>query len=219
MSRFLRRLKKKRRPFIAVITVLFVVLVCFLGVFYKNLWLFVIAALIIGALVIINLDRRVTSILNQQYRVFDMKSLTRNVDCLIIGDMIDPSFCIKKGESFVQIAAPKRGFLSDYELLRHTHSILKADGGRVCIVYRANCVDKGLYLFDYPIFHITTINRYHLTNKIKSIKHPMFHHPICSIIMACDIRAKKGIVRSASNKEIVDFCYNRGYEIEFIEIN
>ena len=77
---------------------------------------------VITSLAVIN--RLAFSRNNIQIQPFGAYSEIRNVDVLIIGDMINPCIVVKDGQSYVQIKAPFRNLESCYELVRHTHSIL-----------------------------------------------------------------------------------------------
>lgn len=218
MSRILEIIRSKKFVLIGVGLILLSIILAFAT---NNFWFlfFSVFGIVICCLFVASLiDNKVSNIIKEQCKIFGASSKVRNVDCLIIGDMIDASSCVNKDETFIQISDANRGFLSDYEIIRHTHSILKDEGGIIYIPYKKKNINNDFIFFDYPFFHTITLNKYDLKNKVKELKHPFFYHPVLSLKKLFGRKNKKGVFRILVDKRIDEFCAERGYVVKYIEI-
>ncbi len=145
---------------------------------------------------------------------FSANSMIRNIDYLIIGDMCNPSGFLPEGSNYIQLCRPNRGLVASYQILRHTHSILKEEGGVVVFVIKPNQLTGETYsIFDLPFFHKTTIRELNLENKVHATRWPLAFEPINSIkfLMNRMNDVKKDV--SCTNEEIIAFCRDRGIEL------
>lgn len=145
---------------------------------------------------------------------FGTFSNIRNVDYLIIGDFCNAEDYVPKGSSFVQVAAPGRGLNSSYQILRHTHSILKENGGNVVIVLGKS--KKEFTIFDMPFLHPITIKKYHLELLKMKSKLTFIFAPLDSVRFLLGSVSKYSLVQSA-DAELASFCAERGYSLTCIE--
>ena len=207
MSGILKKLKNKKKFACAVVlAALEAVLIVF-------------RLYILGILLpcVLLLNWLVKNKLEKQRRPFYPHSLIRNVDYLIIGDMCDASEIVPEGSTYVQIAAPGRGLAASYEILRHTFSILKENGGNAVIVVKRRNSEKEKYsLFDVGFFHTVTINKLGLEDKIMMSKLPFVFSPIKSLVFLLGIRKVKNI-KDYHNEEIERFCAEREIGIRILE--
>ena len=217
MSWFLNRIRSKKIFFIAVCFIIFGVILCWMTKSFWFLFLPILGVVLLTVFIFIYCNSKVINIIKCQYKDFSSTSKVRNIDCMVIGDMINPFFLVKEGVSFIQIYAPGRGFLSDYEIIRHTHSILK-DGGVIYIPYKMKYTNNGLSIFDYPILHPITIEKYKIGQKNKQSKYPIIYHLISSIKILFQIQAKRGFLRENIDERIDKFCSERGYKVIYVEI-
>ena len=216
MSRFLKKCIKNLRLFLYAGVFLAAAGVA-LSIAYANLYFLLISGLGIVLIAAALINKQAVAKLKNQYAVFSPQSSTRNVDCLLVGDMVLADRFTESGTSVVQLAAPGRGFFSDYELIRHAHSILK-DGGSIIVAYYAKNADKGLSIFDYPIFHQITFEKYHCTDKKKRMQFPLLFAPVRTLRFLYGPSAKDGTLKYREFPAIDSFCEERGYNVTYIEL-
>lgn len=145
---------------------------------------------------------------------FGANSPVRNVEYLIIGDMFDGACAIGENATYVQISAPGRGEAACYEIVRHTHSILK-EGGTVCICMDHRHIHDPIGIFDIRFFHPVTINRLHLRGKQKCARLPVLFAPIRSFRILIGRLSKKYTPSEYRSAEIETFCLERGYNVQY----
>ncbi len=160
----------------------------------------------------------ITEYLHHKYRklvsVFGAQSNIRNIDYLVISDMCNVEDFIPAQSTYIQIAVPGRGENSAFEILKHTHSILKENGTVVIAVNKRN---KRFSIFDVPFLHRITIKKYRLERLCMMYKNPLFFAPIASLkILFGGGRSAYNIERNIDNK-VGSFCHERGYELIYLE--
>ena len=168
-------------------------------------------------LIIIFINSKAVNRSFAQYAPFESTSHVRNVDYLIIGEMSDNVLkmeCIE--DSFVQIKAPCRGMKACYELLRHTHSILR-DGGNVIICLDSKHINKTFTVFDLVFFHPITINRYNLNRLNRWKMCPFYRMPFTTILYLINYSSNNFKVSNYHYDEIDEFCSERGYSVKYYE--
>ncbi len=163
-------------------------------------------------------NKKIKCITNKQIDYFSNNSLVRNVDYLIISDMFDPNVTVSDGKSFVQIYAPKKSIKGCYEILRHTHSILRDDGNGCVVIALRKKYYKGQYsLFDTFFFHPVTISKMGLESLRKKANNPFRYAPISSLIMAFGKLSNHYRLIQNQSDDIVQFCNERHYQIKWYE--
>lgn len=178
MSRILKKLKQPKQFFL--LSFIAIEFICFLLGFY-------IACVIIFVFCIMNLI--IVSKMRKECAPFNAMSKIRNVDYLVIGDQCKIKEIVPIGKTYVQIAAPGRSFTSSFEILRHTFSILKDNGGVVVIVGKKKSKEKYT-IFDLPYFHQVTLKRLGLQRKRILTYIPIIISPIKSIKILFSFKAK-----------------------------
>lgn len=155
---------------------------------------------------------RVKKTIDKQVTPFDTYSEIRNVDYLIIGDMYKLPQNIKSAD-YVHIFAPNRTLYACFEILKHTHSILKK-GGKVIFAIKKNNVDKKEYsLFDIPFFHYITIRLQNLEILKRKYSRPVINAFFESLLICANIFSKGYKIEKAP-EDVALFCNERGYGIE-----
>lgn len=123
---------------------------------------------------------------------FSPSCKTRNIDCLVIGDMCRPDEIVSEGKSYLCISAPGRSLKSSFEILRHTFSILREDAGETIITVRKENIEKGFHLFDMAFLGMSPISvkRLHLEGLKKKEILPLLFAPAASIqiLLGCNRR-------------------------------
>ncbi len=203
-----------KKELICLMAVLSVSTMC-IFLFPKLMWLFIIAIILLVVEYILN--RYVLRNLQLQKTPFQINSNVRNVDFLIIGDMIDSSMVIPQGKSFVQIKAPNRTLYGAFEILKHTSSILDEDNGNVVIAIK-NVKPKNYFLiFDIPFFYNLTIKKYDIEKFAKLSRVPFLVKPLSSIKLLLNICNKKWEAKSCPDTDVVGFCDERSIHLMYYE--
>lgn len=141
--------------------------------------LFITAIIYVSYFFIMVLNEIVRIKMNKTRELFDIFSSVRNIDYLIIGDFCVARDYVPNKSSYVQIFAPGRGYNSAYQILRHTHSILKEEKGVVIMTIGES--KKDFTIFDVPFLCSLTIKKYNLEDLCKKSKFPVIFAPINSI--------------------------------------
>lgn len=207
MSGFLKKVKHKK----LLLTGTGLILV--IGILLWRGWY--VAAALFCMIAVLNLT--VLRKINRQKEPFYSRSMIRNVDYLLIGDMCPAEKLIPAGSSYVQISAPGRNLNSAYEILRHTFSILPEQGGKVILAIRAGNVGKQRYsLFDVPFFNPVTQERLRLNNRAWQSKLPILFAPLRSIQL---LFGNGGTYHSAHcpRKDVQNFCMERDLQMIYVE--
>ena len=163
------------------------------------------------------INRNIRKQIAKSNSAFNSMSPIRNIDRLIIGDMMKLPNELKVG-SFLQIEAPNRSLLSSYEILRHTHSILKDDGeAEVILVVKRSNMSKGKYtIFDIPFFHYITIRQKKLEKLQRNMYYPLLYDPLNSLCYWLKIRTKGYTeVDNTIDDNISKFCTERNFKVRF----
>ncbi len=204
-------LKHKRR-FIASLALL--IFVAAFTAIYVNLQLNYIGLLVIYVILIalILLNEATRKKLQSFHKPFDTFSEIRNVDYLIIGDQCDPQEFVPEDKTYVQIAAPDRGIRSAYQILRHTHSILKEEGGAVIMTCGKS--KKEFSIFDIPFLHPVTIKKYHLENLKMKSNLPILFAPIASLKFLIGGTQHTYTAMRDVDEELITFCEERNYSLK-----
>lgn len=160
--------------------------------------------------IIFMLNRRIKSRLGKQVAPFSSRSMIRNVDFLIIGDLCDPSIFLPKKSTYINIGRPNRGLIVSYQILRHTHSILN-EGGEVVFVIKSNYLKSEVFsVFDIPFLHYTTIKELGLRKIVRRNRWPLIFEPIISVKFTMN-RSYRDIFKciDCPDEEINVFCRDR----------
>ena len=149
--------------------------------------------------------------------LFDSNSNIRNIDCLIIGDMLNIKDYIQEGKSYVGIFQPNITLISAYEILRHTFSILDENNAKVIIAVKEKNENINKYsIFDCYYFTNITVKRLglKLINKIKCF--PVLFAPLKSIVFILGFGTNDWINCKCPNKKIEDFCTERNISLTYL---
>lgn len=157
--------------------------------------------------------------MNQQKALFGTYSKIRNADFLVIGDIPHKTAQrISERGKTVTIYLPGCTLAGAYEVLRHTFSILKENGGRVVLVVRKKNIEKtGYSPFEISFFHPVTINRLELKNVKFMRRFPIVFAPVKSMMFLSGIKEAKS-VSEFCDKEISAFCSERGLEGKILKV-
>jgi hypothetical protein len=167
------------------------------------------------ALVEIILNDKVKKIMFKQYEPFTAKSKIRNVDCLIIGEICNPQKVMPAHcNNYVQIKIPDSSLFSCFEILKHTSSIIREQGGRVIFVVNERKKFETFNVFDTYFFHKITINKYGLSSLKKKARLPFLFSPIKSFKLLFASKNKKLRLMECLDEEIAVFCEERAYILE-----
>ena len=199
---------------IAGITAMTLLVGC-LFLFPQLLPFVIMVVVLLGILFMLN--RLALKNLNCQKDPFKIGGNVRNVDYLIIGDMINPATVVPANKTYVQIKAPSRSLLASFEILRHTSSILDEDNGNVVICTAKKNRGKGTYsIFDTPFFYYLTIKKKGLETLNKLARFPVLIKPFSTIQLVLDLN-KKWKEAACPNNEIVVFCSKRNFNLSYYE--
>lgn len=169
--------------------------------------------IIVVMFLIRHINRKVVEITQKQTEIFFPDGKVRNVDCLIIGDMMK----VAPREGLLQLSAPDRTLLGAYEILRHTHSILRDDKTvTVIIAVKKRLKSISKYgIFDTLFFHWLILEEkklYRLRNKAKS---PFIYAPLKTLQIYFQRYSAKYEECEVLDDKIYEFCQERGYKIRF----
>jgi hypothetical protein len=168
-------------------------------------------------IIIVMLNRRIKSRLRKQIAPFYSRSMIRNVDYLIIGDICDPSTFLPEKSTYIYIGRPNRGFVVSYQILRHTHSILKDKGGEVVFVIKSNCLKSEEFsVFDIPFLHNTTIKELGLEKIVRRNRWPLIFEPIISVKFIMNRNCSIFKCIDCPDEEIITFCRDRNFTFRLI---
>lgn len=208
MSRILINVLRKVKKYISVFIALSGLLCVCLG------WFFNVMILCTGGgiLLLAVLNEAVSQKMRRQKAPFDTRSRVRNVDHLVIGDLFPAPAHIPAETTYVQISAPDRSLAASYEILRHTSSILREQGGTVILATQDKNVDKYRFsLFDVPFFTGFTLDRLHLKRFAWEVCLPIIFEPFRSIRFLLDKGRSDWTTAECPMKEICTFCAERGF--------
>lgn len=182
----------------------------------KQCYITLVIVLVIGVL-LYKINKKVRLIIEGEVEIFRYTGKIRNIDCLVIGDMYQLPDEWIRDKRIVQLAAPNRSLAASYEILRHTHSILRDDGkAEVIIAVKEKNIDKEKFnLFDIPFFHYISIELKKLNNLKRKENYPLLFEPINTIILLFNIKSKKFQKKENLSDEVTDFCLKRGYTVEY----
>jgi len=149
MSGILERImRRKKKVAVLLYTILVMFITAAVGI-YLHLNPVYYAIVYILIILIALLDYAVRNKMRTMSAPFDIFSNVRNVDYLVIGDFCRAEDYVPKGKTYVQIAAPGRSLNSSFQILRHTHSILKENGNVIIPIGNSK---KDFMIFDMPFF-------------------------------------------------------------------
>lgn len=213
MSRIIKKIIKFLMLNINIVLILSI-LVAIVFLLNQNIYgfgiMWVTVIIIIYLKVCIDIFRK----LNKSVHIFAAGSKIRNVDYLVIGDMVDTSDLYSNGKTVVELCVPNRNLMASYELLRHTYSILK-ENGTVIIACQDRNISKQKYTFyDIAYFHPVTLKRLGLvSNSYKKILSLLFKPGL--VIQLWLNRRMKYEKKICENEAIIKFCESRGLELEY----
>ena len=206
MSRLLGVLNMSRKKFAVGVVCLATLLLCVYSPAMLVVWAIAVLMMWIN-LCAFRINRK-------QAAPFDAKSDVRNVDMLIIGDMVNPEAV--QAKRYVQICAPGRGLRACYEILRHTHSILDDESGKSCVVIavKKSCMNRESFsVFDMPFFHTITVKKYGLDKLRRLQKLPIIAEPLESLRLLLGVKSRNYHEDYNLPQEISAFCDERGYRL------
>ncbi len=210
MSGVLKRIKGKKKIAAFGFALLVMAAVAAFGIcFHLHPAYYVVVYLLI--ILIVMLSYAVRNKMRAMSAPFGTFSSTRNVDYLVIGDFCKVKDYVPQGASYVQIAAPGRGLNSSFQILKHTHSILKEEGGSVIIAVGKG--KKDFSVFDIPFLHPITIKKYHLERLRKMSKLTFIFSPIDSIRFLLGGGYSAYTPVQNVDAELAAFCEERGYSL------
>lgn len=157
--------------------------------------------------------------MKKQKEPFGTRSRTRNVDCLVIGDIGPGNAKTAAGEgTAVSIYLPGCTLAGAYEVLRHTFSILKEEGGNVVLAIKKKNLKINRYsLFDAYFFHPVTINRLGLKKQKFMSRFPVVFAPVKSLMFLFGAGTMKNTEKHC-DEEIMGFCSERGIAVTVLEV-
>lgn len=153
--------------------------------------------------------------INIQLAPFGARSEVRNIDALIIGDMINAKIINLdvNNKTFLQLSAPDRNIKACYEILRHTHSILR-DGGTVIIAVKKKYASESDFsIYDVQFFHRVTLEKYGLAKNFGLAD--LLRHPLRACIFAFGITGMNYRESECISSEINAFCEERNYVLRY----
>ena len=132
--------------------------------------------------------------MQRELRPFEPGSLVRNVDYLIIGELCRTENIVPEGSKFLQLKIPGCSLDAAYEVLRHSFSILKENGGVAVLAYKnKSCSAHEHSLFDVNFLIPLTIQRLHL-ERYKIMKYfPLPFSPWKSLRLLLNISPAGGV--------------------------
>lgn len=209
-------MNKKKIVFVLIaVAAIAMVIGCFF--LFPNLLPLVVAFFVLFGLLFI-LNRTVLKKLYWQKDPFKIGGKVRNVDYLIIGDMINPATIVPANKTFVQIKAPNRSLTASFEILKHTSSILDEDNGNVVIaVALKNKASSNYSVFDIPFLYNLTIKKLGLERLNKLARFPILINPLSSVKLILNFNQKKWKETACPNKEISCFCAERNFNLSYYE--
>lgn len=147
--------------------------------------------------------------MKRQLIPFEARSLVRNVDYLIIGELGKTENLVPDGCSYLQIKLPGCSLEAAYEVLRHSFSILKDNGGVAILAYKY----KKLFPYEYSLFDVNffvpvTIQRLHLKIYKMLSYFPLLFSPVRTLQLLFNIKRRGGISDSPRD-DIALFCKER----------
>lgn len=195
-----------------------------LTVFLLTLLLFewIVTALFpIVLIMIINVVLFLLLVLNQavvnrilaQKAPFSTSSRIRNVDCLIIGAPCEYKHILPQDcNTFVHISSMDMSIKSCFEILKHTSSILKENGG--CVIFVPQIHENGKFsLFDAFFFNDVTLVKHNM----KSFKLKKFFPLLFAPIMSTKLLSKRKVNFlnhiDCPDIEIYRFCLERNLKL------
>ncbi len=213
------RKMKRKFEYASKLACVVLLLCCVSSVVFVQYWLAT-ASLLLFAIIFINW--LTVKKMRKPVLYFDSRCSIRNVDNLIIGELCYVEDFIVPGETYIQLCAPFRKTHSSFEILRHTHSILKEPGGRVSFVLpKQNLSTKSYSIFDIPIFSMSPTSIKYLNMEYKKYLSlfPVCISPVKSLRLLLNIRHH--VLRCECPKEcipIMEFCKDRELDISFYTI-
>lgn len=207
-----RILKHKKKLFVYLSS--FMICMILMQVLTKSMLVIAIGC---GAfLTIVLLNELICRKIDRQREPFGINSTIRNMDYLFIGDYCDIKKYVPKGMSHIEFFAPERSYQAAFQVLRHTHSILKEEGGTVVITIGKG--KKSYTVFDIALFHEITIEKYSLQILKKMSRFPLIVEPLNSLKFLAG-RGTHNVYISSEDVplELKSFCAERGYRLIFLK--
>lgn len=207
------RILKYKKKFIIYLLGLAICIIL-LQALFRIIWITIIGCILY--FVATALNELVCRKINRQREPFEINSSVRNVDYLIIGDYCDTKKYVPDGMTYIELFAPERSYKAAFQLLRHTHSILKEEGGTVVVTTGKR--GKNYTVFDIVFFHEITIKRYNLELLKKMSRFPIIAEPLNSLKFLMGMGTQNNYMFSEDvPPELRDFCDERGYRLIFLK--
>lgn len=139
----------------------------------------------------------------------------RNVDYLIIGDLIRLDFLNSMDYRIVQILSPDRTLEGAFWVLKRTFSLVNEESGKVIIAIKKNNIEKKhVSIFEYPFLSNIHKNILGITNLERKRRYPLFYSPIISLKLIIG-HCHTSYPYNCPSEEILTFCQERGLCLEF----
>lgn len=168
-------------------------------------------------MILLKINFSIVDKMNRSVAIFTAGSKVRNIDYLVIGDMVDVADLKEQGKTIVELCAPERTLTASYEILRHTYSIM-AENGKLIIACKDKNINKpGYSMYDIWYFHNVTIKRLHLESYKKKLLMPIVFEPICTVRLFLNKR-KTFQISECNMKALNSFCDERHIELEYRRI-
>lgn len=196
---------------------------CIIFAIAINLGYYTVAICIALLVILLTFNSMIKKKQSKQKVAFGIYSDIRNIDCLVIGDIVNLANIVPANRSFIKITAAGRSMGASYEILKHTSSILKENGGEVYLVVDRNIRNKKFSVFDIQWLHPIIIQKYNLFRLAKKARFPLFFAPAKSLRCLLNIAKSSQMLRNYifDNElimEINDFCQARGIKLHLVTI-
>lgn len=197
-----------------LMTALTVIITCI--ILFPEIFPFI-AILILLMVMCFLVNHKAVKIIELQKAPFQIFGEIRNVDYLIIGDMINPSLIVPSDKSFVQIKAPRRSLDATFEILKFASSILDEDNGNVIIAVKKAGFEKSFSVFDAPFLYDLTIKKYGIERLVRLSKIPFIVKPLSTAILLLNIYSKNWKEIECPNSDMIKFCDERSFQLKYYE--
>ena len=196
---------------------------CIIFTIAINLSYYIVMMCIALLAILLTCNSRIKKKQNKQKMPFGVYSNIRNIDCLVIGDLVNLTNIIPANQSCIKITAAGRSMRASFEILKHTSSILKENEGEVYLVVDGNIRNNNFSVFDIQWLHPIIIRKYNLFCLAKKARFPIFFAPRKSLRCLLNITKPSQMLRSQSldNEMIMEidrYCQARGIKLHLLTI-
>ena len=154
-------------------------------------------------------DRKVYVRLKRQMIPFGAKSPVRNLDCLVIGEICDPSRLLPQGaETYARIIDPGVSGRGAALALERTHSILRKNGTVILVLRKNRTRAEDAGVMETFFLHRITVQELGLEKASRRQKLVLFIHPFRGLKVLLD-RKETGFVETEPDETLKRFCADR----------